>query len=191
MRFFFKLCNNSIMRINSVIVIFNTYLIMGLIILTCSCKKGNKFCTWPSKTIALNNYINCESNDTCNYNSLLITLWFNIEYIEENPPCGTYNDSVVGNIEHMNVFANYLIGNDTIKDTINDIVKFKINYFNGEVLHSDLSTLNTIHPRCNNYIYLSLISSTNNYCLQYFSVEYKQTDGVIYTTSTNAIYFNF
>ncbi len=166
-------------------------LILGLIfiIFTNSCKPiGNKYCTWPSETTSLSNYINYNINDTCKYDSLQITLRFDTKHIGEWPPCGTYNDSVVGNIEYLNVIANYFIGNDTLVDTINDIIKFKISYYNGEVLSNNLSFINFSHPRCNSYIYIFLSAPTDTNCLQSFTIDYKETDGTIFTATTYPIY---
>jgi hypothetical protein len=165
-------------------------LISVLIIFTNSCKKpkGDKYCTWSSETTALSSYINYDINDTCKYDSLQITLKFDTKYIGEWPPCGTYNDSVVGNIEYLNVIANFFVGNDTVVDTINDIIKFKINYYNGETIANNQSFMNLSHPRCHSYIYLFLIAPTDTTCLQSFTIYYKETDGTVYSATTKPIY---
>lgn len=164
---------------------FLMILLSVLIIFTNSCKPKDKYCTWSSETTAMSIY---NINDTCKYDSLHITLRFNTKYIGEWPPCGTYNDSVVGNIEHLNVIANYFISNDALIDTINDIIKFKINYYNGEVLANNLSFINSSHPRCHSYIYLFLAAPTDTNCLQSFTIDYKETDGTIFSATTKPIY---
>jgi hypothetical protein len=165
-------------------------LISFLIVFTNSCKKpkGDKYCTWSSKTTALSCILNCAINDSCKYDSLKMTLRFDTKYMGEWPPCGTYDDSVVGNIESLNIIANYYTGNGTSRDTINDIIKFKINYYNGETISNNLSYINLFHPRCHSYICLFLSSTTDTTCLQSFTISYKESDGTIYTTTTNPIY---
>lgn len=161
-----------------------------LIIFTNSCKKpkGDEYCTWSSETTALSCNLNYAINDSCKYDSLQMTLRFDTKYIGEWPPCGTYIDSVIGNIEYLNITANYYTGNDTVIDTINDIIKFKINYYNGETISNNQSYINLFHPRCHSYIYLFLSSPTDMTCLQSFTISYKESDGTTYSATTNPIY---
>ncbi len=170
------------------IIIFG---IISLTVLVNSCRKpkGNGYCTWASKTTCLNVFVNDEK-DTCNFDSLEIILKFDTKYITNSPPCGSFNDSVIGNIQKIDVYVNYFINNDTITENINDIIKFKIKYFNNEILTNDLEYLNNSHPRCNNYIYLYLTNKTDTNCLQSFTIRYKETGNIVYEASSKPLYIN-
>ncbi|MBN2682615.1 MAG: hypothetical protein JXR58_08910 [Bacteroidales bacterium] len=164
-------------------------LLATMIFYSTSCKKPRyDYCTWPSETTSMINYINFNINDTCKYDSLRISLKFNTKYLGEWPPCGTFNDSVIGKIESLTVIAHYYDNTDTILDTINNIINFEINYYNGEDLEGSLNYLNAYSPLCNTYIFLTLSAPTDTTCLQFFKIDYKETDGTIYSTTTNPVY---
>jgi len=168
-------------------------IILGIIILTVlgnSCKKpkGNEYCTWTSKTTDMNVLLNCNKYDTCRFDTLQILLKFTTEYIDNSPPCGSFNDSVIGNIKDLDVFVNYFINNDTLVENINDIIKFEIKYFNNEKLTGDLNYLNNSNFRCNNYIYLYLTDNTDTNCLQTITVKYKENNGNAYERISDTIY---
>lgn len=166
--------------------------IIALTLLTISCKKpkGDKFCTWTSKTTGMNTLLNCDEKDTCKFDTLQLLLKFDIKHIDDFPPCGTYNDSVIGNIKDLDVFVNYFINNDTLVENINDIIKFKIKYFNNETLTGELNYLNNSNLRCNNYIYLYLINNTDTNCLQTITIKYKENNGNNYESTSPPIYIN-
>jgi len=168
------------------IVIFG---ILTLIILVNSCKKpkGDKFCTWTSKTTDMVVLLNCNENDTCKFDTLEILVKFETEYINNSPPCGSFNDSVIGNIKKLNVYVNYFVDNDTLVENINNIIKFNIKYFNNETLANNLEYINSYHPRCNNYIYLYLTNSTDTNCLQTITVKYEENNGKIYESTSKPI----
>ncbi|MFH1004034.1 MAG: hypothetical protein V1781_00815 [Bacteroidota bacterium] len=164
-------------------------LILSITFLSNSCrKKGNKYCTWKSETTGMNILINTNIFDTCKYDSIQITLKFGTKYLTEWPPCGTFNDSIISNIEYLNVLANYYYNNDTIMDTINDIIKAKIDYYTNESIFINLNDISFSHPRCHSHIYLFLITPTDTNCLQSFTINYKETDGTFYTATTTPIY---
>jgi len=163
-------------------------LVFTFLLNSCKKSKGDEYCTWESETIGMNTIINANIFDTCRYDSIQITLKFETKYLTEWPPCGTYNDSIISNIEWLNVIANYYYYNDTIKDTINDIIKAKIDYYNNESILINISDISFSHPRCHSYIYLFLIAPTDTNCLQSFTINYKEANGTSYNTTTTPIY---
>lgn len=172
-----------------------------LTIFTSSCKKHYESCIWEMETIAMNVYIKektdsssyemidgtIDSFETLKYNKIAIMLNFNLKLVSEYT-CSAPIDSVIGRIDYLTVTANYYCNNDTILDTINDLIKVRIKYINGEEIIENLNNISLLHPRCNTNLYLYLNTPTDTTCLQSFTIFYKETDGTIFTTTTNPVY---
>lgn len=172
-----------------------------LIIFTNSCKKHYESCTLEKETTTMNVYLRekvdtssfemidgiIDSYDTLKYNKVAIMLNFNLNLVS-NYTCSTPTDSVIGNIDYLTVTANYYCNNDTILDTINDIIKIRIIYLNGEEILSNLDDISILNPKCNANVYMYFNSPTGTSCLQSFTIFYKETDGTIYTATTNTVY---
>lgn len=172
-----------------------------MIILTNSCRRHYDSCTWENETTAMNVYLGekvdsssyeikygtIDSFITIKYNMIAIILNFNLKLISDFT-CSAPTDSVVGNIDYLTVVANYYYNNDTILDTISDIIKVRIKYLNNEEVLLNLDNISILQPRCNANIYLFLNSPTDTSCLQSFTIYYKDTDGTVFTATTNPIY---
>jgi len=176
-------------------------LISILIIFTNSCKKHYESCTWQKETTAMNVYLRekvdsstyemkdgtIDSFITIKYNMIAIMLNFNLKLISDFS-CSNPTDSVVGNIDYLTVVSNYYYNNDTILDTISDIIKVRIKYLNNEEVLLNLDNISISQPRCNANVYLYLNSPTDTTCLQSFTIYYKETDGTIYSATTEHIF---
>ncbi|MDI3546215.1 MAG: hypothetical protein PWP68_1632 [Rikenellaceae bacterium] len=132
-------------------------------------------------------YGTIDSFITIKYNMIAIILNFNLKLISDFT-CSAPTDSVVGNIDYLTVVANYYYNNDTILDTISDIIKVRIKYLNNEEVLFNLDNISILQPRYNANIYLFLNSPTDTTCLQSFTIYYKETDGTIFSATTKPIY---
>ena len=102
----------------------------------------------------------------------------------------------VGRISKINVIAKYIQGNNIIKDTINDKLTFKIEYDskvkdkykNLQDVEGKVSDIPIIRPFTSNFIKLYFTSPPDTTKLQYFVVEYIESDGLKLVDSTQKVY---
>ena len=102
----------------------------------------------------------------------------------------------VGRISKINVIAHYIDGNNIIKDTINDKMAFKIEYDkqikekykNLQDVEGKVSDIPKIRPYANNSIALSFSAPPDTTKLQYFVVEYIESDGLKLIDSTQKVF---
>ena len=107
--------------------------------------KNYESCIWENETTGMNLYLRekvdyssyemkdgtIDSYSTIKYNMLVIVLNFDLKLISDFT-CSNPTDSVIGNIEYITVVSNHYLNNDTISDTINNIINARIRYLNNE-----------------------------------------------------------
>ena len=182
---------------NIILLIF----VAVLIVFANSCKKNYESCIWENETTHMNLYLRekidsssyemkdgtIDSYSTIKYNMIIIVLNFDLKLISDFT-CSNPTDSVIGNIEYITVVSNHYLNNDTISDTINNIINARIRYLNNEEIIVNLNDLSLLHPRCNANIYLYLNSPIDSTCLQSFTIYYKETNGKMFSETTVPIY---
>ncbi len=178
-----------------------------ILINSCEKPKGDEECTWTKEIVNMNTgickmktqtsyentYGSCialDSLDSCVYNLLEIGMSFETIYLTQSH-CSSPKDSIVGKIEDIIVICKNDYNTSYKKDdTLNSILKVIYTNPNGvnttvPVLLNDYLQGN---PICSNGISLFLTQSPDSTSLQSFKIIYKETDGTIYTDSTNIIY---
>ena len=128
-----------------------------------------------------------------NYYDTQIYLWFDslITYGDDVVSRPVF--SLVGRISAINVIAHYIDGNNIIKDTINDKMTFRINYDidkykNLQDVEGKVPDIPKIRPYANNSIVLSFSAPPDTTKLQYFVVEYVESDGLKLVDTTQKVY---
>ena len=184
--------------------------IFGIIILTVlgnSCKKpkGNKECTWELETTNMHNGVckmlsptdykqykcnNLDSLDTCNYDLLLIDVYFDVKYLPHDM-CSTPIDSIIGTIEDITVICNNDYNQNIKKnDTINSILNVVYQEYNKGFIETPISLVSYVNnkPICTGYINLLINQPPDSVTIQSFKVVYKETDGTVFTGTTKSVY---
>ena len=144
------------------------------------------------------------SGDTVAYKNDIIIgeIYFGIKRLVpyEYVPCDSTNYIITGHIQYINVIANYYYPNDTIHDTINDLLKSTIWYPLDNILsgYSRFDTksimitdINSTHPPCGGWIDLSFIAPPVLNCSQSYTIYYKEVEkNEVWTYSVPKFYFS-
>lgn len=177
--------------------------ILIILLIFSGCRKGVEECTFDFETTGMENHIGqrgtldgyafvkaIDELDSCAYNLFGIRLYFDNSMISDET-CSSPIDSMVGNIDYINVEATYYTDSDTITETMNDKFNVQIEYLNGDKIFKSLNEVNNTHPRCHFNIYLFMVAPSDTSWLQSFSILYKEVDGTTFTTETKKVYITF
>ena len=184
---------------NIILLIF----VAVLIVFANSCKKNYESCIWENETTGMNLYLRekvdsssyemkdgtIDSYSTIKYNMLVIVLNFDLKLISEYT-CSYPTDSVIGNIEYITVVSNHYLNNDTISDTINNIINVIYTNSKGMPIASPLPLNNYLQtkPICSGGINLFLSQPPSVTSIQSFKIIYKETNGKMFSAATVPIY---
>jgi hypothetical protein len=164
-------------------------------------------CTWERKTTGMigfvakgdksiitddysHNFIYLNINDTCSYDSLIINLHFNTEYISQKT-CSSPQDSIVGKIRKLNIFCINKYNDNFIENSLlNSFIDVFYEKENGMMSQEPifLDSYLAIDPICNASIELFLNLPPDTTRLQQFIIEYEEDDGTKYQDTTQSIY---
>ncbi len=182
------------------------FIFISVILVACPHKPDE--CTWLRKTtdmivgVCEGNISNitddyshsCCSNlniyDTCIYDSLIIKLHFNWEYISREV-CSSPHDSVIGRIKKINIYTINRYNDDFTENSLLNPI-FDIFYEKGigmmskEPIAFDYYLNND--PICNTDMELFLNIPPDTTSLQQFIIEYEEDNGTHYQDTTIPIY---
>ncbi len=168
-----------------------TILALAFLASSCSKPKGNGYCANPERTTGMSVFLNSNKKDSCQYDSLEINLNFSIEFAEDGPPCGTFYDSIIDHITRLDVISCSVKENDTIRNTVNDVVKYSIVYptYKGtNVVEDTLSNLPGKNLNGGRNINLFFISFPDTSGWYFFEITYEEDDGTKYEGTTKTVY---
>lgn len=118
-----------------------------LIVSFTSCERTTETCIYPSKTVGMNATFKPEES-TYHYNDINILLRFELEYLNANHPCITYEDSVTGQVVNLNIFRKFIIDSDTLVENITSKCLYICKYQPAPDMDS-LQYISNVQPICN------------------------------------------